>query len=230
MDHDEAVRLQAAVRYVLGELSPAQRDEYEEHYFDCSECALDLKAAVTFVDASREVFRQEAEKAAEKNVVPARGLWAGWFRPIIAVPAFAALLLLIGYQNTVTIPRAKEEANHSAGQLFTSSFSLQMANTRGGEEVKIQVQPAETFALDFDFTPSRTFESYLCQLQDESGRSVLQVSLPGSSANKEAHLVVPGGLVRPGKYTLVFSGAPVSKGQPSRDEVLRLDFAIALRQ
>ncbi len=229
MDHDEAVRLQAAVRYVLGELSPAQRDEYEEHYFDCAECALDLKAAVTFVDASRVVFRQEAERAAEKNVVPARGLW-GWFRPIIAVPAFAALLLLIGYQNTVTIPRAKEEANRGGGQLFTSSFSLQMANTRGGEEVKIQVHSDETFAIDFDFTPSRTFESYLCQLQDESGRSVLRVSLPGSSANKEAHLVVPGGLVRPGKYTLVFFGASEAKGQPPRDEVLRLDFAIALRQ
>src|SRR5260370_13346260 len=128
------------------------------------------------------------------------------------------------------MPRAREEANRGVGPLCTSSFSLKMANTRGGEEVKIQVQPAETFALDFDFTPSRTFESYLCQLQDESGRSVLQVSLPGSSANKEAHLVVPGGLVRPGKYTLGFSGAPASNGQPSRDEGLRLDFAIALRQ
>src|SRR5260370_20161250 len=226
MDHDEAVRLQAAVRYVLGELSPSQRDEYEEHYFDCSECALDLKAAVTFVDASREVCRQEAEKVGKKNLVPARGAWSGWFRPIIAVPAFAALLLLIGYQNTVTIPRAKEEANRGAGQLFTSSFSLQMANTRGGEEVKIQVQPAETFALDFDFTPSRTFESYLCQLQDESGRSVLQVSLPGSSATKEAHFVVPPGLVRPGQYTHVCFGASGAKGPPPRDQGLHLDFPI----
>ena len=34
MDHDEAIQLQAAVKYVLGELSPVQREEYEEHYFD----------------------------------------------------------------------------------------------------------------------------------------------------------------------------------------------------
>ena len=165
-----------------------------------------------------------------KDAVAERGGWLRWFQPLAAVPVFAALLLIIAYQNAVTIPRAKEAATQSAGQLFTSSFSLQMANTRGGEEVKVQVKPAESFALDFDFTPSRTFESYICQLQDESGRSVLQVSLPGSSGNKEAHLVVPGGLVRPGKYTLVFAGAPVSQGLPPRDEVLRLSFTIAFLQ
>ncbi len=228
MDHNDAIQLQAAVKYVLGELSAVQREEYEEHYFDCPECAIDLKAAVAFVDTTREVLRQEKASSSAKDPVPARGGWFSWLRPIIAVPAFAALLLAVAYQNIITIPRAKQAATQSAAQLFTSSFSLQMANTRGGEEVKVQVHPKESFALDFDFTPSRTFESYVCQLQDESGRSVLQVSIPGSSANKEAHLVVPGGLVRPGKYTLVFAGAPVSEGQPPRDEVLRLDFAIEI--
>jgi hypothetical protein len=227
MDHREAIQLQAAEKYVLGELSLAQREEYEEHYFDCEECAIDLKAAAAFVDTTREVLRQEKASSFAKDPVPARGGWLRWFRPVTAVPAFAVLLLIFIYQNTVTIPRAKEATTQSAGQLFTSSFSLQMANTRGGEEVKVQVHPKESFALDFDFTPSRILESYVCQLQDESGRSVLQVNVPGSSANKEAHLVVPGGLVRPGRYTMVFSGTPVSKGQPSRDEVLRLQFVIA---
>jgi len=230
MDHNEAIRLQAAVKYVLGELSPVQRDGYEEHYFDCAECAIDLKALATFADTTREVLRQEKVNSFAKDAVPARGGWLRWFQPVIAVPAFTALLLIIAYQNAVTIPRAREATTQNAGQLFTSSFSLQMANTRGGEEVKVQVHSAESFALDFDFTPSRTFESYVCQLQDESGRSVLQVSLPGSSANKEAHLVVPAGLVRPGKYTLVFAGAPASQGQPPRDEVLRLGFTIAFSQ
>ena len=63
MDHSEAVRLQAAVKYVLGELPPAQRDEYEEHCFDCAECALDLKAAAVFVDTTREVMRAERQNS-----------------------------------------------------------------------------------------------------------------------------------------------------------------------
>jgi hypothetical protein len=88
------------------------------------------------------------------------------------------------------------------------------------------VRPNEAFALDFDFTPARTFDNYLCQLQDESGRSLLQVSIPGSSKNKEAHLAIPGGLVHPGKYSLVFTGVPGSREQGNGEEVLRLRFTV----
>src|SRR6266849_3413779 len=230
MDHNEAIQLQAAVKYVLGELPPVQREEYEEHYFDCAECGHDLKALATFTDTARDVLRQEPANSVARDPVPARSGWFAWFRPIVAVPAFAALLLVVTYQNVVTIPRAREEAALGAAQVFTSSFSLQMTNTRGGEEVKVQVHPKESFALDFDFTPSLSFESYVCQLRDEAGRSLLQVNVPGASANKEAHLVVMGGLVRPGKYSLVFFGASGSQGQATRDEVLRLNFAIEFLQ
>ncbi len=53
MDHDEALQLQAAEKYVLGELPPSQRDEFEEHFFECQECALDVKATAGFVDNVR---------------------------------------------------------------------------------------------------------------------------------------------------------------------------------
>src|SRR5437879_12000044 len=94
MDHNEAIRLQAAVKYVLGELSPVQRDEYEEHYFDCAECAVDIKALATFADTAREVLRQEKASQFAKDLVPARRGWLRWFQPIVAVPAFAALLVI----------------------------------------------------------------------------------------------------------------------------------------
>jgi hypothetical protein len=226
MNHKEATELQAAVKYVLGELSPVQRDEYEDHYIDCPECAKDVHSAAAFADTTREVFRQEERAEAAKTTERVRGGWFAWLKPIVAVPAFAVLLLVVTYQNTVTIPRAKEAAAQGATQLFTSSFSLQMANVRGGEEVKVQVHPKESFALDFDFTPTASFESYICQLQDENGHSLLQVSIPGSTKNKEAHLVVPEGIVHAGKYNLVFTGAPGAKGQPGKYEVLRLGFSI----
>ena len=230
MDHNEAIQLQAAVKYVLGELSQPERDAYEEHYFDCSLCAVDVKATAAFVDASRDLLRQNVHAPVVKSVDPVRGGWLAWFRPIVAVPAFAALLLIIAYQNTVTIPKAEEKAARGSGQLFNSSFSLQMANVRGGDEVKVRVHQNEGFALDFDFTPTAIFDSYNCQLQDESGRSLLQVSIPGSSVNKEVHLAVPGGLVRPGKYHLAFTGAAGLRGQPSAAEVPSLGFSIEFLQ
>jgi Putative zinc-finger len=57
MDHIEALRLQAAEKYVLGDLPQLLRDEFEEHFFECQECALDVKAAAGFVDNARVVCR-----------------------------------------------------------------------------------------------------------------------------------------------------------------------------
>ncbi len=61
MDHSEAVRMRAAEKYVLGELSPVLREEYEEHFFVCVACALDVKAAAAFVDNTCDVLRQPTE-------------------------------------------------------------------------------------------------------------------------------------------------------------------------
>jgi anti-sigma factor RsiW len=57
MDHIEAVRLLAAEKYLLGELPNSQREEYEEHYFDCADCAEDIMDAVAFIEGARQVFR-----------------------------------------------------------------------------------------------------------------------------------------------------------------------------
>ena len=89
MDHKQAVELQLAVKYVLGELSPVQRDEYEEHYFDCAECAVDIKALATFADTAREVLRRDKADQLAKDPVPAGGGWLRWLQPIVAVPAMA---------------------------------------------------------------------------------------------------------------------------------------------
>ena len=225
MNHGEAIRLGATEKYVLGELPQSLRDEFEEHYFECLECALDLKAAAGFVDNARAVLRQNTDKSAVKVSKPARGRSA-WFRSVIVVPAFATLLLILAYQNTVTIPKLKEEAGRGGGHLFTSSFSLQMANTHGSNEVKVPVHRNESFGLDFDFIPAHIYDKYVCQLQDQSGRSFLQQSIPGTSANTEQHLVILGGLIHPGKYHLVFVGGSGTKVHETEDEVLRLSFSV----
>lgn len=228
MDHNEALRLKTAEKYVLGELSLTQREEYEEHYFDCGECGLDVKAMAAFADTAREILRQEAERSFEREAARAGGGWFAWLRPAIAVPAMAVLLLFVAYQNFVTIPKAKQAATQGAAQIFASPFSLQMANVRGGEEVKIQIHSNENLPLKFDFTPGKIFDEYVCQVQDESRRSLFQVKLPEAFANKEVNLVVPAGSVKTGKYALVFTGASNENAQASREEVLRLGFSVEI--
>lgn len=228
MNHEEAVELQLAVKYVLGELPPVQRDEYEDHYIDCPECAKDVHAAAAFADAARRVFRQEAqgEELAKEQERRGRLGWLFWLRPAYAVPALLILLVLVGYQNVRTIPRLKSKTN------VFDSFSLVAANRneRGEEAVKVQVHQNEMFALDFDFLPAQKFDHYLCQLQDEAGHVVLQVGIPAEKDHQEVHVLVPNGLERPGMYIVVLAGDPGAKGAwVKANEVSRLNFVVEFR-
>lgn len=224
MNHSETIQLQAAVKYVLGELSPADHAAYEEHYFDCPECAADLKALAAFADNAREVLRQQQHEQLVAARVPAPSIWSRFFHPIIAVPAFAALLLIIVFQNTVSIPNARLAASSPTAQLFVTSRVPKMAVTRAEEDLpKYSVRAGESLPLKFDFTPIPSADSYLCQLQDASGRTLLQLPVPGSFTNKELNLVLPANLVHAGKYALLFTSAP-----PANSQVLRLSFTVEL--
>ena len=230
MDHSEAVRLQAAEKYVLGELPQAIREEYEEHYFDCTECALDLKAAVVFVDTSREVLRSEKEKSVEIDRVPEPGEWFSWIKPWVAVPTFAALLLLLGYQSFVTVPRVKEQAASDAAQILFNSYPLRGVNTAGENGRTLSIRPGEAFLLNFDFVPTRSFDSYIAQLQDGDGHTLLQLKIAGGNANREAHLPIPARMLHPGKYILAFYGDPGASGRiRSQNDAGRLPFTVEFR-
>jgi len=221
MDHLEAVRLQAAEKYVLGELTPEVREQFEEHYCDCSECTQDLKALTTFVTASRMVFYEtEASSAIPARAPrPQRWGWSHWLRPAIAVPALATLAAVVIFQNAVTIPSArKQAAGQSVAEVYESSYHLQGA-TRGGNTATVTLHANENFALDFDFTPAQVFSSYTGTLMDASGHSLTSFSLSGEQSNKELHLVIRGGIVHAGNYELVVVG-----GQNS--EVFRVPFVV----
>jgi hypothetical protein len=230
LDHNDAVRQQAAEKYVLGELPNALRDEYEEHFFDCAECAVDVKALAAFVDVSREILRAEPENLAEKKAASTQGGGWNWFRPIIAVPAFAALLLVIGYQSFVSIPKAKQAAANRASQILFSSHALRGVNTAGEEGRTLSIRPDEAFFLDFDFVPTRSFDSYVAQLEDAEGRMLLRAKIVGGNANQEAHLPIPAGMLRPGKYVLAFYGDAGTSGKINpQNDAGRLPFIVEFR-
>jgi len=231
MDHLEVVRLKAAEKYALGELPPDLREEYEDHYIDCAECTRDLKALATFVTASQMVFQERAvSKAPLHGIRTEPASWFSWLRPAIAVPAIAALAAIVIFQSTVTIPSAKERAtSQGVAQVYETSYRVQ-ATTRGENIVKVSIRPSESFALDFDFTPAQIFHSYKGNLVDSSGQAVLTFDLEGEKANKEVHLVIPGGKVHPGEYELVFSGDNGTVNQsPKANEVQRFAFAVEFR-
>ena len=108
MDHSEAVQLRATEKYLLGDLPTDQREAFEDHFFECTECAQDVKATAVLIDNARSVLREAPVPARELQ--PARQkAWWGWLQPAWGLAAAAAILAVVGYQNLVTIPHLKTE-------------------------------------------------------------------------------------------------------------------------
>jgi hypothetical protein len=236
MDHNEAVRLQAAEKYVLGKLPKEQHAAYEEHYFECSACAEEIKATVSFMESAKQVVREEAfEPAGARAVSPTAPSFFGWLRPAFTVPIFAALLLGIAYQNTVTIPRLKDSSSSQMGQTISSAFALR-GSVRGESESgdatnKVRVRPEESFTLNFDFTPTGTFSEYDWQLRDQARRPVKSGHMSGEKKYQAVSLNVAGGVESAGKYSLVFFGSADGAGQTANEsEAQRLTFTVEFLQ
>jgi Putative zinc-finger len=228
MDHSEAARIKAVEKYILGELPPELRDQFEEHYFDCPECASDIRALARLRNVSRLVLEEEDKAAevpsAEKR--PRRG-WFPWLRPVFGVSAIVLLAAIVIFEETVTIPALKKRAgSQSVAQVYESSFRVQ-GTTRGENASKVSIRPGQSFALDFDFTPSRMFTSYKGVLVDASGTAIETFDIPGEEANKELHLVFPGAKVHAGSYDLIFSAVNgASLTDPRAGEVQRISFIV----
>jgi anti-sigma factor RsiW len=232
------VRLQAAEKYVLGEFPQNLRDEYEEHFFDCAECAVDVRAIAAFADTTREVLRRDEAASAEKAAVPTRAdrqagspvsFWRRWLQPAL-VPAFCALLLLAGYQNLVSIPRtralAEQRSAQAAAPHLLPTFSLLGANQRGGGRPVFQATSGKPFILKVDIpdTDASASASYVLRLDDASGGSHSLGAVSREDARNTVFVEVPAGFPA-GKAQLVVLEIPQPGATPR--EMTTLPFVVA---
>lgn len=218
MDHDEALRLQAAVKYVLGELPEVERDSFEEHYFDCGECALDVRAAAAFADNARNVLCHEAREAASQAAAPAGG-WLAWLKPIVAVPAFAVLLIALCYQSLVSVPHWKTAAMQASAPRVLPMFSLIAANTRGPEDTVLHVRQGEPFGVYLDVPADASYRAFVLKLEDPAGHSVILRTLTYGEAQKTQVVEVNSGS-RAGAYQLLVLGSTSPESDPAKGTVL----------
>jgi len=215
MDHDLAVKSQACEKYLLGELSPDLRDAYEEHYFSCAECATQLHMAAELVGAGQHIFAKTPELAAAAPATREPGGWSRWLRPAFAIPVMAGLLLIVGYQNLILIPRLQQ----SQAPRVLPMYSLISANTRGETLPVFAAQPNQPFGLYVDIPVDPEISNYKVSVQDPSGKTILSSSLDHAQAQKTQVLVI-NPEKKSGKYTLVIIG------QPKPTELARIRFTV----
>jgi hypothetical protein len=203
MNHDLAVKSQACEKYLLGELSPDLRDAYEEHYFSCAECATQLRIAAELIGAGQRIFAETPALAPRPQAVQESAGWLHWFRPAFAIPVMAGLLLIVGYQNLVLIPRLQQ----SEAPRVLPMYSLISANTRGETLPVFAAQPNQPFGLYLDIPVDPEISNYKVTVQDPSGKTILSSSLDSAQAQKTQVLVI-NPEEKSGDYSLVIIGQP----------------------
>jgi len=222
MDHDEAVRQKATERYLLDELDPEVRDQFEDHLFDCQDCALDVRAAAMFIEQTKVVLAEPAASEVRvPAVVPTRQAWFAWLRPAFAVPVLALLLAVIGYQNFVTYPHLMEAANQPQVGPWTSVN----VSTRGTATTTIKAHPGEGFALLINMPPEDGFASYAADLYNPAGKLEWSGPIAAPTADEGHQIYIPGGHRQSGTYTLVVKGITAS-GESKEISRLPIDVQI----
>jgi len=179
MDHPEAIRLMATEKYLLNELSPELRKSFEEHLFECSECEFDVLAGYVLIDGSKDVFASTAVEVTKAHVPGKPNQWLSWFRPAIAVPVMAALLVVVGYQNLITVPSLKSAVAAAQSPQILNSVYLTAGASRGSNQVTVTTKRNHPVPLTLDIPAESRFTSYVCELQSPSGE--LEGSLPVSA-------------------------------------------------
>jgi hypothetical protein len=231
MNHSEVVEQMTSERYLLNELAPDARDAFEDHLFDCQECALDLRAGALFVREAKVQLpelvasqtRSEMAKASEK-----RNFWFSLWRPVFAAPVFAALLIVVGYQNFVTFPVLRQSANEPRLAPLAQLHSA----TRGATLPTFTADRKHGVALPVDLVSDPEMAaaaSYSFELSDPRGKVAWSGSLPaiaqGTGSDQSFSLTIPGSMLQSGSYSLMVTSVT---GPGGRTPVEQYNFDIVM--
>lgn len=158
MEHSQAIEMNAPDRYVLGQLSAAEADAFEEHYFDCAACADDVRLGMTIMEGGRLLVRETSEPVAPSvpvaPVVPidSRSRWSKWI-PASAAAAVLALagnfMLLTRMQNVaprVASVAAVQVSFHGAKRVATDPVPVLQLPKGGIALLSVDVPPPEEHA------------------------------------------------------------------------------------
>jgi hypothetical protein len=211
MNHIEAVSSGAVERYLLRQLTAAELEEFELHFFDCSECAHELRVAAIFEDNTRAVVLEERRE-------PKPAFW-GWLgqRPWRVAPVLAtfALAAVTAYQALVVIPGLRGQLHDALSPQAVASYVL--APVSRGETRALEVpKGARFYSIYMDPAWAGSFAAYVCSVQDETGSTRFSVRLAAPPPAKPLEILMARQILPSGRYTVVIRNA-AEAGQPEAE-------------
>jgi anti-sigma factor RsiW len=205
MDHDVVVRQHMTERYLLDELDSEARSEFEDHFFECHECALDVRAGAMFIEHSKVVLAEDSATkplpAPAPEPAPVRPGWMRWLRPAL-VPAMVVLLAVIGYQNLVVYPRMQQALSNPQ----VLPWAQVNVGTYGSGGPVITTRPGQGFLMFVRIPPDQAYSRYMVELYNPGGKLEWSLAIPAASTEDQWPVQVPGANREPGNYGLAVRG------------------------
>lgn len=220
MNHTEAVDKKAVERYLGGELSSVESDEFEAHFFECGVCAEELRSGAIFEENARAVFREERAGGVSEREPRAKAekrrffSWTLIRQPWTVAPALAAVVFLglFTYQALVVIPGLRRQLNDAVSPQAMASFVLP-ALSRGDDRVVAIAKDARFYSLEMDPAWPGSYSEYQCSVINESGATRLAVRVPAPAPGKPLQLLISRGQLPSGRYTVTVRNS----GQPETE-------------
>jgi len=214
MEHERAVQNLAVECYLLGEMTAEEREDFESHYFECTVCADDLRAASHFIADAKEIFASDrVQPISTRTVVERRqpSRWLGWLQPQLAAAAIAVLVVVAGVES-LTIPSLERRLSEAGTPRIVSPTYLK-SQTRG-EPAALRLQPGDPAVFMFDLQESSPSDLQFV-VKSSEGRAVFRVSGKAPGRGDPVTLSIPKLDLPEGSYTLAVEPA-AANGQDAQ--------------
>jgi hypothetical protein len=182
MDHEKSISTHAAEGYLLGELTPAERDAFEEHFFDCEECGQAVRDGAAFRDGMRALGKESRFQ---------------FRRPMWLLPIAASLAIGFGVGRIPTQPSF--DYDHPM-----HSISVRTAVRAAAAEVKMLPAATRNY-IDVEIPPVENAVGYIVTVRDGEGAQRQLWKLTPEDTRDTVSL--PLRPLPPGGYELVIESA-----------------------
>lgn len=183
--HQQAVRTLAAERYMLGQMTDAERETFEEHYFNCRFCVEDVKR----IDLMSRAVQQQTKPQ------PVRKWGPMTVAPWAVAASLAGVLTLQAFRPPPPITQVAEV-------LFASDAPV-TSESRAAAAV-MELPAGRTILQHLEIAHDPQYTQYRWDLRADEAKSLASGALTPEQTNEPIALRL--GPLPAGRYELVIEG------------------------
>jgi hypothetical protein len=223
MEHHNAAEHHLVEQYLLNEMSPKLREEFEEHFFDCPACAADVRATAAFLNLARTELKKPEFASRAPSKQERLLLW----KPTLSF-ALAASLLVVVYQNAFVYPQLRNDVARLEAPEILPTVSLVSGNSRGGTVPSATMGSAHSLLLLVDIPAQDRFSNYTCLLYSPQHELIWMGQILAQQAKDTVSIRVPMLQRAGGMYSLLVKGNQNQSMSPSNTGIDLANYSFSL--